>query len=157
MFQLPFFHMAQYSVCGVRLARSAWLARSARLARSVRHVFRACATLNASSLNTIKHALRTTTPCAFGASSSFWWNFSVEKKFCLLLRCTHLHLRCTAPSILCAPPSFSLARHAPQKVSIHRGCYGLSEIRTFDPRIFVWKIKRIRGLRTDKKLFSPLA
>jgi hypothetical protein len=107
IFQLPFFHIAQYSVCGVQSARSA---------RSVRRVFRACATLNASSPNTticITHGV-------FGASSAYRWNVSVEKKFGLPLRCANLHLRCAAPwislapsSILRALPSFLLAPNAP--------------------------------------------
>ncbi len=72
---------------------------------------------------TEQHALRTATPCAFGASSTFWWNVSVEKKFVLMLRCANLHLRCTAtsislapPSIFCAPRSFLLEPHAPPSI-----------------------------------------
>ncbi len=34
-------------------------------------------------------------------------------------------------------PTFSPRLFLLEKVSVHRGCYGLSEIRTFDPRIFV--------------------
>jgi hypothetical protein len=62
---------------------------------------------------TQKHVLCTDTPCAFGASSAFWWNVSVEKKFGLLLRCANLHLRCSAPSISHAPPSILRVPYAP--------------------------------------------
>ncbi len=34
-------------------------------------------------------------------------------------------------------PTFSPRLFLLEKVSIHGGCYGLSEIQTFDPRIFV--------------------
>ena len=64
-------------------------------------------------VNTQKYALCAATPCAFGASSMFRWNVSVEKKFGLLLRCANLHLRCAAPSILRTALSFSLAPIAP--------------------------------------------
>jgi len=50
---------------------------------------------------TQQHALCTATSCMFGASSTFWWNVSVEKKFGLL--------QCANLQVWCAPPSFSLA------------------------------------------------
>ncbi len=56
-----------------------------------------------------QHLLRSATQYAFGASSVFRWNFSVDKNFGVLLQCTNLQLRCTQSSFSLAPPAFSLA------------------------------------------------
>jgi hypothetical protein len=73
----------------------------------------ACFFTHARCRQTQQYALRTATPCVFGASSAFRWNVSVEKKFGLLLQCANLHLRCAEPSILRAPASVLLAPNAP--------------------------------------------
>ena len=58
---------------------------------------------------TQQYALRTATRYAFGASSTFRWYISVEKKFGLLFRCANLQLQCAATSISLALTSISLA------------------------------------------------
>jgi len=98
--QAAIFHLAQYSVCSSR--RRACV----RAACFLRLPFRP---RTARCRRTQQYALRTATRYAFGASSTFRWYVSVEKKFGLLFRCANLQLQCAATSISLALTSISLA------------------------------------------------
>jgi len=103
-----FFHLAQYSVCSSRRrCRRACVRACVRAA-----CFYACrfALALARRCRTQQYSLRTATRCAFGTSSAFRWNVSVEKKFGLLFRCANLQLQCAATSISLALTSISLAQ-----------------------------------------------
>ena len=102
-----FFHLAQYSVCSSRRrCRRACVRACVRAACFLRLPF---CPRTARCRRTQQYALRTSTRYAFGASSTFRWYVSVEKKFGLLFRCANLQLQCAATSISLALTSISLA------------------------------------------------
>ncbi len=91
------FNLAQYSVCGSHLRGRRSMRR---VACFLRLPFLPCTKphrtiICACCCRTQQYALRTATRCAFGASSAFRWNVSVEKKFGVLFWCTQRYQRCT--------------------------------------------------------------
>ena len=84
MSQLPFFTWHNILCAAVGSAVGAALGVRPGFRCAVRRVF-----TRPRCHQTQQYAFRTATPCAFGASSAFRWNVSVEKKFGLLLRCAN--------------------------------------------------------------------
>ncbi len=99
-----FFHLAQYFVRSSRRRCRRACMRAACFLRLpfCPHTARCC--------RTQQYALHMATRYAFGASSTFRWYVSVEKKFSLLFRCANLQFQCAATSISLALTSFSLAQ-----------------------------------------------